>query len=68
MIDKQSETWEELVKIIDAEMADTQKRLLSKSSDMNDTQFNRGYYAALAKIKAWPDKPQVTPIESDNYF
>lgn len=68
MLDKQSETWEAVVKFIDTELAAVSRKLASKTSDYSDTMFNRGYLAALVSLKELPDKAEIPPLTTDDYF
>jgi hypothetical protein len=68
MIDSKSETWETLEAWIDKELAAISRKLTSKASDQDDTQYNRGLYAALEAIKNLPAKVEIKPLEIDSYF
>lgn len=66
-IDKNSDSWEEVIRFIDSEMESITQKLVRKSTDNSDTQYLRGAYAALTQLKQLPDKKTIPLVEIDNY-
>ena len=52
MIDKNSETWETVSTELDKEAERVQKLILARGLSHDDSNYQRGYHAALLKIKA----------------
>ncbi len=67
MIDKLSDTWQHVVKVIDNELLVLNKRLISPSVSHEETQFIRGRINSLSMIKELPDKPAIPITGIDNY-
>ena len=68
MIDTKSETWESVETFLAKELPAISRKLSNKNSDFADTQFNRGYKAALEVIQELPTKEPVKQVDSDDYF
>jgi hypothetical protein len=67
MIDKNSQTWETVSKELDGELLKTQQRIMARGMSVDDTQYWRGYHAALLKIKALPDPVAAVNVPATTY-
>jgi len=67
MIDKSSQTWEAVTKEINAELNKTQQRIMARGMTEDDTQYWRGYHAALLKIKALPNPGILPDVTATTY-
>lgn len=66
MIDKTSDTWEEIEQYIDTEIAAASRKLESVQTKESMTMYYRGVHAALIAIKALPEKiPEIVLQPSD---
>jgi hypothetical protein len=59
MIDKNSQTWETVSTELDKEAERVQKLILARGLSHDESNYCRGYHAALLKIKAL-ENPVVT--------
>jgi len=67
MIDRQSDTWLEIEKHVDNELAAVGRKLASPHVNYDVTMYNRGIYAALTAIKEMPNKAATPVLEIDDY-
>jgi hypothetical protein len=67
MIDTNSETWLEIERHIDAQLAASSRKLASVTVDHNLTMYHRGIVAGLTEIKLLVNKESVALLQSNNY-
>jgi len=60
MIDKASQTWEAVSAELDKEAERVQKLILARGQSHDESNYHRGYHAALLKIKALAN-PVIEP-------
>jgi len=68
MIDKNSETWQDIQTHLDKELAAASRKLESPSTSHDMTMFHRGVHAALQAVKALSEnKEPVAVLLSSEY-
>lgn len=67
MIDTTSDTWEEIVRCIDAELAASSRKLESIHTDRGMTMYHRGIVAALNSLKSLPNKEPEIVLQPNDY-
>ena len=67
MIETSSETWEEISRWADKELSAAATKLYSPRMKHDDTMFYRGIIAALTRLKAFPTRTEVIPLDLDTY-
>ena len=67
MIDTHSETWLEIERFIDEQLAASSRKLASISLEYNLTMYHRGIVAGLTDVKLLVNKESVALLQSNDY-
>ena len=67
MIDTTSDTWLDIERFIDEQLAASSRKLLSVTLDFNLTMYHRGIVAALTDLKSLSSKQPVSLLTSSEY-
>jgi hypothetical protein len=68
MVDTQSETWKAVDSWLDDQLAGIARKLASKTSNHEDTMFNRGVHAAFLSLKEMPHRSPMQPVDLYDSF
>lgn len=67
MIDTTSDTWLDIERFMDEQLAASSRKLLSVTLDFNLTMYHRGIVAALTDLKSLSSKQPVSLLTSSEY-